>query len=113
MSNPITPAMNTLSLAPIPYEGRAEFQPAEPILSQAKLHIDDDYGSETYIKTIFTETLLGLRNALRELNPGTIPIYSDHDCTGLVCGQWCKFIKIYKSGRGYIGVVEITVSRDV
>ena len=84
-----------------------------PIVSQAKLSIDDDYGSETFIRTIDCSTLLGLRNAVRELNCGHIPIYSDYDCTGLVCGQWCKFIKIYKRGAGYVAVVEITVSRDV
>jgi hypothetical protein len=85
----------------------------DPIVSRDRLSIDDDYGTETYIKTIFTESLLGLRRAVRELNMGSIPIYSDYDCTGLVCGQWCKLIKIYKTGRGFTAVVEITVSRDV
>lgn len=85
----------------------------DPIVSRDKLSIDDDYGSEVYIKTIDCETLLGLRNAVRELNCGHIPIYSDYDCTGLVCGQWCKFIKIYKTSAGYCALVEITVSRDV
>lgn len=85
----------------------------DPIVSENKMSIDDDYGSETFIKTIDSQTLLGLRRAVRDLSPGTIPIYSDYDCTGLVCGQWCKFIKIYKHGRGYTAVVEICVSRDV
>lgn len=83
------------------------------IVSKSRLSIDDDYGSETFIRTIDCETLLGLRNAVRELNCGTIPIYSDYDCTGLVCSQWCKFIKIYKTVAGYCALVEITVSRDV
>jgi len=94
-------------------DGRAEFQPAEPIMSQTRLTIDDDYGTEVFIRTIYTETLLAMRNAVRELNCGTIPIYSDYDCTGLVCGQWCKFIKIYKTGSGFTALVELTVSRDV
>lgn len=93
--------------------GCEKFIEPEPIVSSAKLSIDDDYGTETYIRTIDATTLLGLRNAVRELNLGHIPIYSDYDCTGLVCGQWCKFIKIYKVGAGYCALVEICVSRDV
>lgn len=85
----------------------------DPIVSQDRLTIDNDYGSETFIKTIDAPSLLGLRRAVRELNLGTIPIYSDYDCTGLVCGQYCKFLKIYKAGHGYVAVVEITVARDV
>lgn len=85
----------------------------DPIVSQEKLSIDDDYGTETYIKTIFATTMLGIRRAVRELNPGSIPIYSDYDCTGLVCGQSCKLLKIYLTGRGYTAVVELHVTRDV
>jgi len=84
-----------------------------PIVSEAKLSIDDDYGSETYIKTVFCQSFLGFRNAIRELNCGSIQIYSDYDCTGLVCGQWCKLIAVYRTGRGITGVVEITINRDV
>lgn len=85
----------------------------DPIVSQSRLSIDDDYGTETYIKTICAESLLGIRRAVREMNPGSIPIYSDYDCTGLVCGQSCKMLKIYRTGRGYTVVVEISVTRDV
>ena len=85
----------------------------EAIVSKARLSVDDDYGTETYIKTIDAETMLELRRAVRELNCGHIPIYSDYDCTGLVCGQWCKLLKIYKVGAGYCAIVEICVSRDV
>lgn len=96
-------------------ELRAEFQPVEPevIVSHSKLHIADDYGTETYIKTVYCESFLGFRNALRDLNPGHIPIFSDYDCTGLVCAQWCKLLAVYKTGRGITGVVEISVTRDV
>lgn len=85
----------------------------EAVVSRNNLSIDNDYGSETVIKTIDSDTLLGLRRAIRELNCGTIEICSPYDCTGLVCGQWCTLIKIYKVGRGYVGVVEITTARDV
>lgn len=84
-----------------------------PVMSRHALSIDDDYGTRRSIKTVQTETFLGLRRALRELNCGTIPIYSDYDCTGLVCGQWCKLIAIYRVDHFYIGVVELTVARDV
>lgn len=84
-----------------------------PVSSRDKLNIDNDFGTEIFIRTIRTHSMLAMRRALRELNLGTIPIYSDYDCTGLVCGQWAKFLKIYKSEGGYIAVVEITVNRDV
>lgn len=85
-----------------------------PVVSQARLTVDDDMGTETYIRTIQTETCLGLRRAVRELNPGRIPIYSPYDCTGLVCWQGCKLLKVYRAYSGfYVGVVELTVSRDV
>lgn len=89
---------------------------AEPevYVSQDKLSIDDDMGTETYIRTIRTSSYLALRRAVRELNPGRIPIHSPYDCTGLVCWQGCKFLKVYRCYAGfYVGVVEITVSRDV
>lgn len=91
----------------------AEEAEADPIVSKDRLWIDDDYGSSTMIRTIYAESLLGIRRAVRELNPGSIPIYSDYDCTGKVCFQGCKMLKIYKVGRGYTTVVEITVTRDV
>ena len=84
-----------------------------PVMSRDALTIDDDFGTRRSIHTVQTETFLGLRRALRELNMGSIPIYSPYDCTGLVCGQWCKLIAIYRVDGFYIGVVELTVSRDV
>lgn len=83
-------------------------------VSDTKLSIDDDMGTETYIRTIRTQSYLALRRAVRELNPGRIPIYSPYDCTGLVCWQGCKFLKVYRCYAGFlVGVVEITVTRDV
>lgn len=83
-------------------------------VSQDCLRIDDDMGTETYIKTIRCDTLLGIRRAVRELNPGSIPIHSPYDCTGLVCHQSCKFLKIYRCYTGfYVAVVELHVTRDV
>lgn len=84
-----------------------------PVMSRQSLSIDDDYGTRRSISTVQTQTFLGLRRALRELNPGHIPIYSPYDCTGLVCHQRCKLIAIYRVDGFYIGVVELTVSRDV
>jgi hypothetical protein len=87
---------------------------ARAIVSEALLPIDDDMGTESYIKTIRCDTLLGIRRAVRELNRGSIPIYSDYDCTGLVCAQYCKFLKIYRCYSGYyVAVVELSVTRDV
>lgn len=91
-----------------------ELQEGDIVVSADRLTIDDDMGTDTYIRTIRTETLLNLRRALRELNPGRIPIYSPYDCTGLVCWQGCKLLKVYRCYAGfYVGVVEITVMRDV
>jgi hypothetical protein len=95
---------------------RAEVQPDEPAVyvSDKRLSIDDDMGTETYIKTIRSQSYLGIRRAVRDLNPGHIPIYSPYDCTGLVCWQGCKFLKLYRCYAGfYVAVVELTVSRDV
>lgn len=89
---------------------------AEPAVyvSECKLSIDDDMGTETYIRTIRTQSYLALRRAVRDLNPGHIPIYSPYDCTGLVHWQGCKFLKVYRCYAGFlVGVVEITVMRDV
>lgn len=85
----------------------------EVIASSDKIHIDEDYGTETYLRIVHTTTLLALRRAVREANPGRIPIYSPYDCTGLVCCQTCKIIKIYKTSVGYSSVVEMCVTRDV
>lgn len=92
----------------------AEREAQRPVVSDDKLPIDDDMGTETYIRTIRGPSLLGIRRVVRELNPGRIPIYSDYDCTGLVCWQGCKFLKVYRCYTGfYVAVVEITISRDV
>lgn len=91
----------------------ASLNEPDPIVSDTRLPIDEDYGTEIYIRTIFAQSCLGLRRAVRELNPGHIPIHSPYDCTGLVCAKTCKFLKIYKTGRGYTAVVEISVTRDV
>lgn len=83
-------------------------------ISPEKLSIDDDMGTETYIRTIRSQSYLGIRRAVRDMNPGRIPIYSPYDCTGLVCWQGCKFLKLYRCYAGfYVAVVELTVSRDV
>lgn len=78
-----------------------------------KIHISEDYGTETYVRRVYADTMLELRRWVRECNPGAIPIYSDYDCTGLVCGQSAKFIKIYRTHGGYTALVEIAVTRDV
>lgn len=93
-------------------EGHAEFQPIATV-SQAKLSIGGDYGSETYIRTIHSDSFLAFRRALRDLNPGSIPIYSPYDCTGLICSQSCKLLKVYRIDGYYVGVVELHVQRDV
>lgn len=79
-----------------------------------ELYVEDDMGSRTDIRTIYAETLLGIRRAVRELNPGRIPIYSDYDCTGKLCFQGCKLLKVYKTySEGYVAVVEIRKTFDV
>lgn len=82
--------------------------------SEQQLIVDDDMGYVTTIRALYGDTFLSLRRAVREMNCGTIPIYSDYDCTGLLCGQWCKFIKVYRAyGGKWIGIVEIRRSYDV
>jgi hypothetical protein len=113
MNNPVIYQRDT---ATGDFNNPDNFKPVEPqvYVSQDRLPIDDDMGTETHIRTIRSESLLGIRRAVRELNPGTIPIYSDYDCTGLVCAQYCKMLKIYRCYSGfYVAVVEITVARDV
>ena len=90
-----------------------ELNEGDVVVSHTKLSIDDDYGTETYIKTIYANSLLNLRRAVRMLSPGSIPIWSPYDCTGLVCHQRCKMLKIYPYHSSYIAVVELTVTRDV
>jgi hypothetical protein len=78
------------------------------------LYVEDDMGSRTEIKTIYSDSLLGIRRAVREMNPGRIPIYSDYDCTGKKCFQSCKLLKVYKTySEGYVAVVELRASFDV
>lgn len=93
-------------------EGRAEFQPVATV-SQAKLHIGGDYGSETYIRTVHSDSFLQFRRALRDLNPGHIDIYSPYDCTGLICSQSCKLLSVYLIDGYVVGVVELNVQRDI
>jgi hypothetical protein len=82
--------------------------------NEDRLYVEDDMGSRTEIGTVYSETLLGIRRAVRELNPGRIPIYSDYDCTGKLCFQGCKLIKVYKTySEGYVAVVEIRKTFDV
>lgn len=83
----------------------------EPTIS-SELHIEEHYGTTTSIRTVTTRTLLDLRRYVRDHN-GTIPIYSDYDCTGLICGMGCKMLKIYKTYAGYTAVLECSVTRDV
>lgn len=78
------------------------------------LHIEDDMGSRTEIKTIHSDTLLGIRRAVRLLHFGRIPIDSPYDCTGRLCFQGCKLIKVYKTySEGFAAVIEIRKSFDV
>lgn len=86
----------------------------EAHVATAHLDIDNDYGTRTSIHSVFDPTLLGIRRKFRELNMGHIPIYSPYDCTGQLCAQWCKFLKIYRTGTGsYVAVVEIARTYDV
>jgi hypothetical protein len=81
---------------------------------ECALHVEDDMGSRTEVKAIYSETLLGIRRAVREMNPGHIPIYSDHDCTGRKCFQGCKLLKVYKTySEGYAAIVELRTGFDV
>lgn len=75
--------------------------------------IDEHFGHATEVRVLACETLIGLRHAVRDLNPGRIDIFSDHDCTGLVCGMSAKLLKVYKAYTGYFAVVEVSITRDV
>lgn len=78
------------------------------------LYVEDDMGHRTEVKAIYSETLLGIRRAVRELNPGRIPIYSEYDCTGKLCFQGCKLLKVYKTySEGFVAIVEIRKAFDV
>jgi len=104
---------------PLPWAGEVPdwFQPdprPEAVVSQTDLCIDDDMGSRTSIRTITSSSLLSIRRTIRDLNPGRIPIYSDYDCTGLLCYQSCKIIKLYRSYAGeYVALVECHAAHDV
>lgn len=71
------------------------------------------YDHSIDIRFLSSPTFIGLRRGLRDLNPGSIPIFSDYDCTGRICGQHAKFIKVYRSEGQWIGVVEVSITRDV
>lgn len=78
------------------------------------LYVEDDMGSRTEVSTLYSSTLLGIRRGVRELNPGRIPIYSPYDCTGKLCFQGCKLLKVYRTYVGqYVAVVEIRKTFDV
>lgn len=44
-----------------------------PIFSEHKLYIYDDDGTETYIKTVYSETMLGIRRRRPRLQPRQHP----------------------------------------
>lgn len=83
-------------------------------LSQEMLYVDDDMGTVTKIRVLHAETWLAIRRAVRELNPGSIPIYSPYDCTGKLCHQSCTMLKLYRNYDGSkVAVVEIRKTFDV
>ena len=78
------------------------------------LYVEDDMGSRIDIKTIYSDTLLGIRRAVRELNIGSIPIYTPYDCSGMLCYHGCKLLKVYRTYVGsFVAVVEIRKTYDV
>lgn len=95
------------ALADFFQRGCSSLRVGEPI------YINEDYGTETSVVRVYADTLVELRRYVRENNPGSIPIYSPYDCTGLVCGQYAKFIKIWRTHGGYTALVEFSITRDV
>lgn len=86
----------------------------EAKLATAVLHVEDDMGYRTDVQMLYSGSLLAIRRAVRELNPGHIPIYSDYDCTGKLCFQSCKLLKVYRQyAGGFVAVVEIRKTFDV
>lgn len=84
------------------------------VLSEKELYVEDDMGSETHIRTLHSDTMLGIRKVVRELSPGHIAIDSPYDCTGRKCFQSCKILKVYKTyPEGYVAVVELRCGFDV
>jgi hypothetical protein len=87
---------------------------AEARVSEQSLYVEDDMGSRTDVFAIYSGTLLGIRRKFRELNRGRIPIYSPYDCTGLLCWQGAKLLKVYRNYAGdYVAIVEVRRSYDV
>jgi hypothetical protein len=81
---------------------------------QPAVAVEGGYDCETSIVMISSPTFIGLRRGIRDLNPGSIPIDSPHDCTGRVCGRSAKLLSIYSNGgHHWVGVLEATVTRDV
>lgn len=85
----------------------------EPIFSERLYLEDDNFGTETFVITVFSESYLVVRNAIRDLNPGHVPIYSDYDCTGKICHQTAKILDIMRTRSGVIATLKMQVARDV
>lgn len=103
---------------PLPFAGELpDWFMADPVpeatVSQAKLSIDGDYGSEVFIRTITCSSFQGLRRSIRQMNVGRIAIDSPYDCTGYICYMSCKPIAIYRASGEIVAVVECHVGRDV
>lgn len=83
--------------------------------SEKVIHVEDDMGTRVNVHTLRCYTLLGIRRAVRQCNPGHIPIYSDYDCTGRLCYQSAKLLKIYKpyGNEGYVALLEVRSTFDV
>lgn len=79
------------------------------------IYVEDDMGTRINVHTLRCYTLLGIRRAVRRCNPGRIEIHSPYDCTGLLCHQSAKLIKIYRpyGNCGYVALLEVRSTFDV
>lgn len=77
------------------------------------LAIDEDYGCSLFVVTVEADTRRELSRKVQEHNPGSIDTGCGHDCSGRVCGRYARLLRAYRVGRGWVGLVEISISRDV
>lgn len=80
--------------------------------SQSLSWNDDGFGSPQKIEVVWSDSFLGLRQAIRDRR-WTRDICSPYDCTGLMFAQGCKVLHVAKTDAGHSAVLLTTSSYDV
>ena len=77
------------------------------------LTIRDDYGSESAVIVVEAASRRALSRKVADMNPGGIDTGCGHDCSGRVCGRYAELLRAYRVRQTWMGVVYVTVLRDV